>query len=105
MTAVGCRRARRPGPHFVDGDSEIERVASAPIRDFFPQQGETPFRDVEQNDIEELTSRPGTLLATGGGAVLRPSSRDALHSDLWQAMPYDDLENCGGMDANHARST
>ena len=29
-----------------------------------------------------LTSQPGIVLATGGGAVLRPSNRDALHSHM-----------------------
>ena len=38
------------------------------------------FRDIEQDAIEELSALPGVVLATGGGAVLRPSNRDALHS-------------------------
>jgi shikimate kinase len=51
-----------------------------PIREFFDQHGEAAFRDVEQDVIEALTEVDGTLLATGGGAVLRPSNREALHS-------------------------
>jgi shikimate kinase len=37
-------------------------------------------RPVEQEVIDQLDGQPGILLATGGGAVLRPSNRDALHS-------------------------
>jgi shikimate kinase len=51
-----------------------------PVRDYFALHGEEPFRDVEQDVIDELTQLPGVMLATGGGAVLRPSNRDALHS-------------------------
>ena len=51
-----------------------------PIRDFFEQQGEPAFRDIEQDVIDELTEQPAAVIATGGGAVLRPSNRDALHS-------------------------
>ena len=66
--------------HFVDSDSEIEHRMGMPIRDFFAAQGEDAFRDVEQDVIDELTQQHGQILATGGGAVLRPSNRDALHS-------------------------
>jgi shikimate kinase len=68
------------GLEFVDSDTEIERRIGAPIRDFFALHGEAAFRDIEQEVIDELASRAGSVLATGGGAVLRPSNRDALHS-------------------------
>jgi shikimate kinase len=51
-----------------------------PIRDFFSAHGEAAFRDVEQDVLDALSQQPATVLATGGGAVLRPSNRDALHS-------------------------
>ena len=79
-STVGRHLARQLGLHFVDSDTEIERRTGISVREFFAQQGEAAFRDIEQDVIEDLTSRPGTLLATGGGAVLRPSNRDALHS-------------------------
>ena len=79
-STVGRHLARQLGLQFVDSDTEIERRIGMPIRDFFAAHGEAAFRDVEQDLIETLTLQPGTLLATGGGAVLRPSNRDALHS-------------------------
>jgi shikimate kinase len=51
-----------------------------PIREFFATHGEPAFRDVEQAVIDELAGQPGQVLATGGGAVLRPSNREALHA-------------------------
>lgn len=79
-STVGRHLARQLGLTFVDSDAEIERRIGMPIRDFFAAHGEEAFRDVEQAAIDELAGRPAQVLATGGGAVLRPSNRDALHS-------------------------
>jgi shikimate kinase len=83
-STVGRHLARQLGMRFVDSDTEIEKRSGTSIRDMFAVQGEDAFRDLEQQVIEDLTqtisAQPGILLATGGGAVLRPSNRDALHS-------------------------
>jgi shikimate kinase len=79
-STVGRHLARQLDLKFVDSDAEIERRLGLPIRDYFATHGEDAFRDVEQEVIEHWSGMPGTLLATGGGAVLRPSNRDALHS-------------------------
>ena len=61
-----------------------------PIRRFFEQFGEAAFRDREEAVIDELTRADtpdarhadGTralVLATGGGALLRPINRQRLH--------------------------
>jgi shikimate kinase len=77
---AGRHLARQLGLRFIDSDTEIERRIGMPIKDFFAERGEEAFRDVEQQLIDELSGQPGTLLATGGGAVLRPSNREALHA-------------------------
>lgn len=79
-STVGRHLARHLGLRFVDTDTDIERRIGMPIRDYFEQHGEAAFRDVEQDAIDALSEQPGVILATGGGAVLRPSNRDALHS-------------------------
>jgi len=79
-STVGRHLARQLGLKFIDSDTEIERRIAMPIKDFFAQQGEDAFRNIEQDVIDDLTRQPGVVLATGGGAVLRPSNRDALHS-------------------------
>jgi shikimate kinase len=79
-STVGRNLARQLGLGFIDSDTEIEHRIRMPIRDWFAQQGEESFRDLEQEVIDELTQRPDVVVATGGGAVLRPSNRDALHS-------------------------
>ena len=79
-STVGRHLARQLNLPFADSDSEIESRIGMPIRDFFAREGEERFRDLEQEVIEELTLQDSLVLATGGGAVLRPSNRDALHS-------------------------
>jgi shikimate kinase len=79
-STVGRHLARQLNLRFFDSDTEVERVIGMPIRDYFAQQGEQPFRDVEQEVIDALSHEPGIVLATGGGVVLRPSNREALHS-------------------------
>ena len=79
-STVGRHLGRQLGLRFVDVDADIEHRVGMPIREFFEQHGEAAFRDVEQDAIETLTGLIGVVLATGGGAVLRPSNRDALHS-------------------------
>ena len=79
-STVGRQLARQLNLEFIDSDGVIERRLGMPIRDWFAQQGEESFRDVEQAVIEELSQIEQGVLATGGGAVLRPSNRNALHS-------------------------
>ena len=79
-STVGRSLSRHLGLRFLDSDTEIERRIGMPIRAFFEQSGEEAFRDIEQDVIETLGAEAGVVLSTGGGAVLRPSNRDALHS-------------------------
>ena len=79
-STVGRHLARQLDLPFVDSDSEIESRIGMPIQTFFSAHGEDRFREIEQDVIDELTQRDDQVLATGGGAVLRPSNRDALHS-------------------------
>lgn len=80
-STVGRQLARRIGARFIDSDAVLEERIGMPIRSFFEQYGETAFRDEEEAVIEELT-RPvdePRIIATGGGAVLRPANRAHLH--------------------------
>jgi len=77
-STVGRQLARRLGLPFRDSDHEIEQRIGCPIRDFFEREGETAFRDIEESILQELTQAPSGVLATGGGAVLRPANRERL---------------------------
>ena len=77
-STVGRHLARQLGWRFVDSDHEIEREIGGPIRQYFEQHGEGAFRDLEVQTIARLVSACATVLATGGGAVLREANRTAL---------------------------
>ncbi len=77
-STVGKHLARGLRRQFFDSDVEIEREIGCSIREFFEREGEARFRDIEQGVIATLTALPGTVLATGGGAVLREANRHAL---------------------------
>ncbi len=77
-STVGRHLARQLGWKFVDSDHEIEHAIGGSIRAHFEQQGEAAFRDLEQQTIERLCQQTATVLATGGGAVLREPNRLAL---------------------------
>ena len=80
-STVGRHLSRQLGWRFVDSDHEIEREIGGSIRVFFEQHGEPAFRDLEQQTLAALTRQTHTVLATGGGAVLREANRQALKRD------------------------
>lgn len=63
---------------FVDSDHEIETRTGASIPWIFDVEGEEGFRRREEAMIAELTRQQHIILATGGGAVLRPNNRQHL---------------------------
>lgn len=77
-TTVGRALARRIGFRFIDSDREIEARCGVDIPTIFDYEGEAGFRDREQRIIDELTSMPSVVLATGGGAILREANRTHL---------------------------
>ncbi|MDZ4073646.1 MAG: shikimate kinase [Hylemonella sp.] len=78
-STVGRQLARRLQLHFSDSDQIIEQRIGCPIREYFEREGETSFRDIEEQVLDELTQQSG-VLSTGGGAVLRDANRQRLHT-------------------------
>ena len=80
-STIGRHLASRLRRQFVDTDAEIERRNGCSNKAFFAREGEAAFRDLEQLVLAELLigDQP-TIIATGGGIVLRPANRTALHS-------------------------
>jgi len=77
-TTIGRQLARSLGLGFADSDAEIEARTGADIPWIFDVEGEARFRDREEAVIAEMTTWDDTVLATGGGAVLRPANRQVL---------------------------
>lgn len=77
-STVGKALARRLDMPFVDTDAAIEERIGGRIRDYFDSHGEAAFRDVEEQTIASLADRPPSVIATGGGSVLRAANRQNL---------------------------
>ena len=79
-STLGRRLAEALGLEFLDSDQEIERRTGVDIPRIFDVEGEAGFRSRESALIDELSQRPGVVLATGGGAILNPDTRQRLRS-------------------------
>jgi shikimate kinase len=74
-TTIGRQLARELGREFIDSDHEIEARTGADIPWIFDIEGEAGFRRRERAVIEDLCTRHGLVIATGGGAVIDPLNR------------------------------
>ncbi len=77
-TTIGKFLAQGLGLGFADTDAEVERRTGADIPWIFDVEGEEGFRDREAQVVEEMTTWDDTVLATGGGVVVRESNRRVL---------------------------
>ncbi len=78
-TTIGRYLAEILHWQFLDSDHEITARTGASIPWIFDVEGEEGFRRREEAMIAELTSLRHVVLATGGGAILRPNNRQNLH--------------------------
>ena len=79
-SAVGRLLAQRLDLALVDSDTEIEARTGVDIAYIFEREGEAGFRVREAEVLDDITRRPGVLVATGGGAVLDARTRARLRS-------------------------
>ena len=77
-STIGRLLAKELHLAFKDSDKEIERRTGASIPLIFDVEGEQGFREREHHAIADLCQLDGVVLATGGGAVLRPENRRVL---------------------------
>lgn len=61
-----------------DTDTDIEATTGREISDIFVESGEDHFRDLEAAAVATALAEHDGVLALGGGAVLRPETRDLL---------------------------
>jgi shikimate kinase len=79
-STIGKEVARRLGLPFVDCDKAIERHAGRSISELFEYGGESSFRDLESEILASLIDEGASVIATGGGAVLREANRELLRT-------------------------
>ncbi len=78
-STVGRRVAKRLELPFVDADEALEKATGRSIPDWFAADDEVGFRDAEERVLATLLeAEEPTVIATGGGAVVREANRARL---------------------------
>ncbi|MEA1082510.1 shikimate kinase AroK [Marinobacter qingdaonensis] len=80
-STIGRMLAKELGYQFLDSDRIIEERCGANIPWIFDVEGEDGFRQRETAMLDELSLKHNTVLATGGGAIMRPENHRLLKQD------------------------
>lgn len=80
-TTIGKLLAEKLNRPFFDIDQQITKVTGQTPATIIATQGEAAFRDIEATVICDISTKNGTVIATGGGAVLREENIDNLRSN------------------------
>lgn len=78
---IGKLLAELTGKTLQDTDAKIEEEAKMTIPEIFEKEGEAGFRDRESAICKKLGKERNLIIATGGGAILRPENVDALRQN------------------------
>jgi shikimate kinase len=102
-SSVGRRVAERLGVAFEDTDHVVEVETGTTIADIFVNRGEDEFRRLEADAVARSLRDCSGVLALGGGAVMRPESRQLLSGlrVVWLKVNVSDAVHRVGM--NQAR--
>ena len=91
-TTLGRVLARALRRDFVDLDRAIVEEAGKGIPEIFAEHGEKGFRDLEHRALlDALEGRTPSIVACGGGIVVRPDNR-ALLRDVTTVFLREDTE-------------
>jgi shikimate kinase len=106
-TSLARLLAQRLGWDWIDADVEVERRAGKSIARIFAEDGEPAFRDLEAQVTADLLARGRLVLASGGGAPMRPETRQAMRAAgrvVWlKALPETIHRRMGGDATTAAR--
>ena len=81
---------------WIDADESIEVLAGTSIKEIFSKQGESAFRDLETEVLENLAKRDGWILALGGGVIVRSKNRHTLSQTgpvFWLTAQVDTIQS------------
>ena len=93
--------AKRLGRQLCDTDQLIEQAVGRSVAEILRRDGESRFRELEREALLRACEAPGSVIATGGGALNDPLNRWALrrHGILaWLQAPVDLLARRLGTD-------
>ena len=78
---IGKLLAELTGKTLQDTDAKIKEEAEMTIPEIFEKEGEAGFRDRESAICKKLGKERNLIIATGGGAILRPENVAALRQN------------------------
>lgn len=76
-TTLGRAAADHLGRQFFDADECLEKWEKRSVEDFFAES-ETAFRAAETRTLKKLAEKEGSIIAAGGGAVIREENMTVL---------------------------
>lgn len=79
-SSIGRRVARELGYQFIDSDQQIEKEQGARITEIFAAHGETYFRKLERQFIEDGHPDSGCVISCGGGLVIQDGMKEVLRA-------------------------
>jgi shikimate kinase len=77
-TSVARELASHLAYHWVDTDDLIEQMTGKTIASIFADESEAGFREWESRVVTAVIRKRRTVVALGGGAVLREENRQAI---------------------------
>lgn len=80
-STISAVLAEKLARNTIDSDDAILKKIQMPIADYFAQNGEAAFRDIESEVIHTLAGETQIVIATGGGAILKEKNVDALRQN------------------------
>lgn len=79
-SSLAPRIAQSLGYQPIDSDRVIEQQEQKTIAEIFAESGEAGFRQVEARVMAELYDQDQLVVASGGGAILNPITREKMRS-------------------------
>ncbi|KAH9310587.1 hypothetical protein KI387_025622, partial [Taxus chinensis] len=93
-TTVGKILSESLGYYFFDSDRLVEEAAGgASVAQIFKDHNEQGFRDSESEVLKQLSTMYRLVVATGGGAVVRPQNWSYMQQGItvWLDVPLEAL--------------
>jgi shikimate kinase len=90
-TTVARALAKRLDWQVEDIDDRVEKRERRDIPTIFRQEGEPYFRAAEQHELIALLPTRGMVVATGGGTIVDPVTRELMLRDgavIWLDAPF-----------------
>ena len=80
-STVGRILAEKLRRRFIDADDYICEKCGRTPADIISNDGEAVFRRIESEALEEITKLSATVIACGGGAVIKESNRELMRQN------------------------